>query len=38
MIFRIRPARAFGGQALIHIQLGGVYGYGENRKPGEVKS
>ena len=37
-IFRIRPARVFGGQALIRIRLGGISSYGENRNLGEVKS
>jgi len=37
-IFRIRPARAFNGQALIRIRLDGISGYGEKRKLGEVKS
>ena len=30
--------RAFGGQALIHIRLGWISGYGENRKSGAVES
>ena len=38
MIFRIRPARAFDGQALIHIRLGWISGYGEKRKQDETKS
>ena len=28
----------FNRQALIRVRLGGISGYGENRKPGEVKS
>ena len=38
MIFRIRPARVFDRQALTRIRPGGISGYGEKRKQGEVKS
>ena len=37
-IFRILPARVFKRQALIRVCLGGIFGYGEKRKPGEAKS
>ena len=28
----------FDPQAFIRVRFGGIFGYGENRKPGEVKS
>ena len=37
-ILRIHPARVFANQALAHIPLGEISGYGKKRKPGETKS